>query len=87
MTTTLASGCAFCRIADGSGPARVVAEYPSAIAFFPTNPAVLGHTLVVPRQHVVTIWDLDLDHDTAHALCDATLDVSARISGTCLSTG
>lgn len=29
------------------------------MAFFPLEPATLGHTLVVPREHIPDIWDLD----------------------------
>ncbi|WP_353939678.1 HIT domain-containing protein [Micromonospora sp. b486] len=29
------------------------------VAFFPLEPATLGHTLVIPRQHIPDIWSLD----------------------------
>lgn len=29
------------------------------VAFFPTEPATLGHTLVVPESHVADIWQID----------------------------
>lgn len=29
------------------------------VAFFPTEPATLGHTLVVPSRHIPDIWGLD----------------------------
>lgn len=45
-------GCAFCDIVRGVAPARVVYESDGAVAFLPDVPAVRGHTLVVPRQHV-----------------------------------
>lgn len=28
------------------------------VVFFPLEPATIGHTLVVPREHLPTIWDL-----------------------------
>jgi histidine triad (HIT) family protein len=37
----------------------VVCEEASWIAFFPLKPATPGHTLVVPRRHVVDIWSVD----------------------------
>ncbi|MBB1026977.1 HIT domain-containing protein [Dietzia sp. DQ11-38-2] len=33
----------------------------SVVAFFPTEPATLGHTLLVPRAHIRDIWDVDED--------------------------
>jgi len=44
------------------------------VAFFPLEPAVIGHVLIVPTKHVATVWDLD--RNTAHQLADASLRVS-----------
>jgi histidine triad (HIT) family protein len=52
------SGCVFCAIVAGSVPAVQVAAVESAIAFLDTRPVFKGHTLVAPRQHVVTLADL-----------------------------
>lgn len=35
------------------------------MAFLPTEPAVVGHVLVVPRRHVPDIWTLD-ESEAAH---------------------
>lgn len=52
--------CPFCEIADGDDPeARVIYRDDATLAFFPTEPAVLGHTLLIPRRHVVDVWELD----------------------------
>lgn len=49
--------CPFCQIARGEDPAAlIVAEAESWVAFFPLEPAVLGHTLVIPREHVTDFW-------------------------------
>jgi histidine triad (HIT) family protein len=53
------TACAFCRIARGEEPARIVWESPDAVAFLPLNPATRGHTMVVPRQHVPDLWSVD----------------------------
>lgn len=50
--------CAFCSIIDGSAPAAVVAETEHTVAFLDHRPLFPGHTLVVPREHVVTLRDL-----------------------------
>lgn len=66
--------CDFCEIVANEEPAREVLRTDSVVAFFPTNPATLGHTLIVPRDHVADIWALD--QETAHELADATLRVA-----------
>jgi hypothetical protein len=52
------------------------------IAFFPLQPATLGHTLVVPTSHIPDIWALD--DDIAFTLAHATMRV-ARAVGEALS--
>jgi histidine triad (HIT) family protein len=53
--------CLFCRIASGADPSHVVYESDDAVAFLDARPVFPGHTLVVPRQHVVTYLDLPAD--------------------------
>jgi histidine triad (HIT) family protein len=53
--------CLFCRIATGTAPGFVVYESDAAVGFLDTRPVFPGHTLVVPRQHVVTYLDLPAD--------------------------
>jgi len=50
--------CVFCAIVAGDLPAHVVAESEHTIAFLDQRPLFPGHTLVVPREHVVTLRDL-----------------------------
>jgi histidine triad (HIT) family protein len=52
-------GCVFCAVVDGSTPANVVWADDVAVAFLDRSPLFPGHTLVVPRRHVVTLADLD----------------------------
>jgi len=73
----LSPDCVFCRIVAGAASARMVARFPDVVAFLPLRPAVLGHTLVVPKRHIAGIDGLD--RSTAHALTDAVLDVAARV--------
>lgn len=50
-----AEGCPFCEIIQREDPdAREVYRDEHVVAFFPTEPAVLGHTMVVPRKHAAT---------------------------------
>jgi histidine triad (HIT) family protein len=50
--------CVFCAIVAGDLPAHVVAETEHTVAFLDQRPLFPGHTLVVPREHVVTLRDL-----------------------------
>ena len=50
-------GCAFCAIAvGGNSDVEVIADDSEWVAFFPPEPAVLGHTLIIPRSHVADLW-------------------------------
>lgn len=48
--------CAFCAIVIGEASAQIVARTGKWVAFFPEEPATVGHTLVVPANHVPDIW-------------------------------
>ena len=54
----MSAGCLFCRIAAGEEPAHLVLDEPDVVAFLDVRPLFAGHTLVVPRPHVVTLTDL-----------------------------
>ena len=51
----------FTRIINREIPAFIVAEDEKYIAFLDVNPLVMGHTLVVPKEEVDYIFDLDDD--------------------------
>lgn len=71
-------GCDFCQIvAQEEEDAREVFRNDEVVAFFPTEPATLGHTLIIPRQHVADIWALDAA--TASELATATLRLAHAI--------
>ncbi len=54
-------GCAFCEIVAGTEPAHVVLADEVVVAFLDRRPVFVGHVLVVPRSHVVTLVDLEPD--------------------------
>lgn len=49
----------FSRIVAGEIPAFKVAEDERYLAFLDVNPLVLGHVLVIPKQEVDYIFDMD----------------------------
>lgn len=57
---TFVDGCDFCKLAQGRDQsAEVLAEGDEWVAFFPLDPATPGHTLIIPRSHVVNLWEID----------------------------
>jgi histidine triad (HIT) family protein len=69
--------CPFCAIVAGEAEAQLVYESPDLVAFFPKQPAALGHTLVVPSAHVPDLWALPPAE--APALTAGALHVGAGI--------
>jgi histidine triad (HIT) family protein len=51
-------GCLFCEIVAGDRPAHLVYADDTVVAFLDARPVFPGHTLVVPRAHVPTLYDL-----------------------------
>ncbi len=55
--------CLFCRIVSREIPASVVYEDADVLAFNDINPQAPTHVLIVPKQHVATLNDLEPGHD------------------------
>lgn len=55
----MSSDCLFCRIAEGSIPATIVEETGSSLAFRDINPQAPTHVLIIPRQHVESLNEVD----------------------------
>jgi histidine triad (HIT) family protein len=51
--------CVFCKIANKEIPAAVIHETDSVIAFVDMHPNNFGHSLVVPKDHLPNVYDLD----------------------------
>ncbi|MBI2661998.1 HIT family protein [Candidatus Woesearchaeota archaeon] len=51
--------CIFCKIVKGDIPAYKVYEDAKVLAFLDVKPHTKGHTVVVPKNHAVRIFDLD----------------------------
>jgi histidine triad (HIT) family protein len=50
--------CVFCRIIARKLPASIVYENENYIAFMDRSPFNEGHTLVCPKKHGETVWDM-----------------------------
>jgi histidine triad (HIT) family protein len=53
--------CIFCKIVSRKAQANIVYEDEKYIAFLDIFPFSRGHTLVCPKQHGETIWDMTED--------------------------
>lgn len=51
----------FTKIVKGNIPAHKVAEDDRFLAFLDVNPLVTGHTLVIPKEQIDYIFDLEED--------------------------
>ncbi|WP_445259202.1 HIT family protein [Nocardioides aurantiacus] len=52
------ASCLFCRVVAGEAEASVVWSDADLVAFLDIRPLFKGHTLLVPREHVVTLPEL-----------------------------
>jgi len=58
--------CVFCKIVKGELPTTKVYEDDKVLAFEDNNPVAPVHTLVIPKEHVPTLLDLNDDELLAH---------------------
>jgi len=56
--------CIFCKIADGSIKGDIVYENTDVIAFRDLNAQAPHHILIIPRQHIATVNDFEIEHAT-----------------------
>jgi histidine triad (HIT) family protein len=73
----MSDACIFCRIAEGDIPATVVHRDDVVVAFEDTNPQAPVHILIIPRQHIATINDLD---EQTTPLIGRMVDTARRIA-------
>ncbi len=55
----MSDDCLFCKIVAGEVPADIVYENEHVVAFRDINPQAPVHVLIIPRQHIATINDLE----------------------------
>lgn len=56
---TRGDDCVFCGIVEGSVPSSRVVDTPTVLAFMDIDPVTPGHLLVIPREHLPDLADLD----------------------------
>lgn len=72
--------CLFCSIISGEVAGHVVLETDDVVGFLDARPVFKGHTLLVPREHVVTLPDLP-DHLRDPFLAAGQRLAAAMVSG------
>ena len=71
--------CLFCNILAGDVPAEIIYESDTVIAFRDINPRAPMHVLIVPREHISTINDIDTEHEVlVGSLFTAARDIAAQ---------
>lgn len=61
------SDCLFCKIAAGEIPSDTVYEDDQCIVFKDLYPKASVHLLMVPREHVASLNEMDASHDALMA--------------------
>lgn len=51
--------CVFCKIINGEIPSYKIYETDTVMAFLDISQNTKGHTLVIPKKHIESIFDLD----------------------------
>lgn len=51
--------CVFCAIVEGSAPSSPVVDTETVLAFMDIDPVTPGHVLVIPKEHLPDLADLD----------------------------
>ena len=74
--------CIFCKILNGEIPSKKIYEDDKVIAILDVNPVVDGHTLIIPKKHVIDYTKLDKDllihiYDVANKL---TKDIMNKLN-------
>ena len=75
------SDCLFCKIIAGEIPSTKVYEDEHVFAFRDINPQAPTHILVVPREHIESVADIDETNAAAAARCLTAVAKIARQEG------
>jgi histidine triad (HIT) family protein len=73
----MAEPSVFTKIMLGEIPGEIIYEDKASIALLSHQPITPGHTLIIPRQQIDQLWDLD--ETTYHHLFDVTKLIAARL--------
>lgn len=69
--------CIFCKIVKGEIPASKVFEDQDFVAFHDIHPAALVHFLLIPKQHIASLYDVS---ETEQQLLGKMLWMAPRLA-------
>jgi len=58
----MSDNCLFCKISRGEIPSRKLYEDDDVFAFHDINPVAPVHFMLVPKQHIVSLMEVDEGH-------------------------
>ncbi|MCL2013624.1 MAG: histidine triad nucleotide-binding protein [Oscillospiraceae bacterium] len=73
--------CIFCKIINGELPSATVYEDENTLAFRDINPAAPIHVLVIPKQHIISLDDINTENKKTAANCLAAIPEIAKNLG------
>lgn len=76
-----AADCVFCRIARGEIPSRKAYEDDDVFAFHDIRPQAPVHLLVIPKQHVASLYEAGMEQQRALGKMLALAGTLARQAG------
>ncbi|MBM3896219.1 MAG: HIT domain-containing protein [Thaumarchaeota archaeon] len=56
--------CIFCKIVDGTIPARIILQSDKSLAFLDVFPLTNGHSLVIPKNHYEKVQQMPPDENS-----------------------
>jgi histidine triad (HIT) family protein len=81
MTSERDPNCIFCKIVTGEIPSKKVYEDEHILAFHDVRPQAPVHLLMIPKAHVATLYEADMQHHEALGRLLARAGELARKAG------
>lgn len=75
------SDCIFCRIVRKEIPSKIVYEDEEIFAFHDIDPVAPVHFMVIPKQHIASLADVDMSHQKVLGHLFAKIGELARSQG------
>ena len=73
--------CVFCKIVSGEIPAKFVYQDSQIVVFNDINPRAEVHLLVIPKQHIKSLAEIDTSHSQLLAHMMLQLPILAKTAG------
>ncbi len=74
----MSANCIFCKIIKKEIPAEIVFENENVIAFKDLNPQAPFHFLVIPKQHLETVNDLQTNSEIGGKVISASAKIAKK---------